>query len=258
MSVLSRRRAGRRHRARAPRSHWWSEAPWWAWVLMVLGAVALAVATTLAIQRDGAPGTVNASERGTATGPAEDTRIVVIGDGYTSGTARGGEDPTAWPALLEQRLEDVDVRVSAADGAGFLTANVFGRTIGNLAVAAPMADADLVVVFGGRTDGPDVAGELAPAASKVFQQARTAAPDAEILVIGPAWPGAQVPAEVLANRDSIAAAAAQARASFVDPLAAGWFGDQAGLIAPDGVHPTQQGQRYLADVIEPLVRDAIA
>jgi hypothetical protein len=93
-------------------------------------------------------------------------------------------------------------------------------------------------------------------ASDVLEQARAAAPDADVLLIGPAWPDDPVPAEVLANRDAITAA--DAGASLVDPLAGGWFGDQAGLIATDGIHPTQRGQRYLADVIEPIVRDAIA
>jgi hypothetical protein len=32
-------------------SHWWSEPPWWAWVLMAVGAVVLTVATYMATQR---------------------------------------------------------------------------------------------------------------------------------------------------------------------------------------------------------------
>ena len=223
---------------------------------MAVGAVVLVVATTLAIQRDRAPGTAAAgSERAT---PAEDARIVVIGDGYTARTAQGGEDPLAWPALLEQRLDDADVEVSAADGAGFVTPNVFGRTIGSLAAAAPMADADLIVVFGGRADGPVPPEEVATAAGAVLERARVAAPDAPILVIGPAWPDAQVPPEVLADRDAIAGVAAQAGVPFVDPLAEGWFVDRVDLIAADGVHPTPQGHQYLADLIEPIVRDALA
>ncbi|RZU34096.1 SGNH/GDSL hydrolase family protein [Blastococcus saxobsidens] len=260
MSVLSRRRERRRRHHRVARSHWWSEAPWWAWVLIVLGAVALAVATALAVQRDRASVTMDAaSGRSTAmAGPAEDARVVVIGDGYTAGTAQGREDPGAWPALLDRRSDDVTVEVSAADGAGFVTTNVFGRTIGSLAAAAPMAGADVVVVFAGRADGPDVAGEVGTAARDVLAQARAAAPDAGIVVIGPAWPGAEVPAEVTANRDAIAGAAAEAGVRFVDPLAEGWFGEEGGLIAADGVHPTPAGHRYLADLIEPIVRDTLA
>ncbi|WP_198597837.1 SGNH/GDSL hydrolase family protein [Blastococcus atacamensis] len=226
---------------------------------MVVAAVAFAVATILAVQRHRNPVTMDAaSGRPSATaGPVEDARIVVIGDGYTSRAAQGGEDPTAWPSLLEQRLEDGTVEVSAADGAGFVRANVFGRTIGSLATAAPLAEADVVVVFGGRADGPDVTEEVRTAALAVLEQARAAAPEAYLVLIGPAEPADPVPAEVPANRDAIAAAAAEAGVRFVDPLTEGWLGGGDGLITTDG-SPTEEGHRALADLIEPIVRDALA
>ena len=43
-------------------------------------------------------------------------------------------------------------------------------------------------------------------------------------------------------------------AVFVDPLAQGWFTDATtALIDPDGVRPTVEGHRYLADLIGPVV-----
>jgi hypothetical protein len=37
----------------------------------------------------------------------------------------------------------------------------------------------------------------------------------------------------------------------VDPLAAGWFFDQPELIVEGGVNPTDEGHRYMADLILP-------
>ncbi len=251
MSIFARRaRRGRRRRVR--RSHWWSEAPWWAWILMIVGAAGLAVATTLAIQRGQAPATSDvASERPTVDTLTRDTRIVVIGD------AGGGPAPAAWPTLLQQRLDDASVETFTADGAGYVTANAFGRTIGGLAAAAPTAGADLVVISGGRADGAGVAGQVSDAARAMVTDLRAAAPDAVLVVIGPAWPAIQTPAAVQNNRDAIRDAVAGAGATFIDPLSEGWLTDRPGLIAPDGVHLTERGQQYLADLIEPIVRQAI-
>ena len=43
-------------------------------------------------------------------------------------------------------------------------------------------------------------------------------------------------------------------ATFVDPLADGWFVGRPELIGADGVHPTDAGQAYMADKIAPLIR----
>ena len=73
-------------------------------------------------------------------------------------------------------------------------------------------------------------------------------------MIGPAWPDANAPGYIETNRDAVAAAAGAFGAVFVDPLAQGWFvGATTALIDPDGVRPTAEGDRYLADLIGPVV-----
>jgi lysophospholipase L1-like esterase len=87
-----------------------------------------------------------------------------------------------------------------------------------------------------------------------FDLARRTAPGARLLVIGPPWPTADVPESVLRIRDILGAAARTAGATFVDPLAEGWFVGQPELIGADGVHPTDAGHAYMADKIAPLIR----
>jgi lysophospholipase L1-like esterase len=44
----------------------------------------------------------------------------------------------------------------------------------------------------------------------------------------------------------------------VDPLAEGWFGGaSSALIGSDGLHPTDEGHRHLAELIAPRIAAAI-
>ena len=78
-------------------------------------------------------------------------------------------------------------------------------------------------------------------------------PAATFLVIGPPWPTADPPAAVVRIRDALRYQAGVAGAVFVDPIAEHWFVGRPGLIGADGVHPTDKGHEYLADMIAPLI-----
>jgi hypothetical protein len=52
-------------------------------------------------------------------------------------------------------------------------------------------------------------------------------------------------------------AAAAAGVTFVDPLALRWFLDDRGLIGEDLASPNDEGHAYLADQIEPFVRELL-
>jgi hypothetical protein len=45
---------------------------------------------------------------------------------------------------------------------------------------------------------------------------------------------------------------------FADPIAEGWLADAPELLGPDGEHLTAAADTYLADRIEPLIRQALA
>lgn len=245
-------------------NHWWNEPPLWAWLVMVAGAVAIAVLLPVALRKGvpagteaprttAAPAASSAAPSSTAapsssawTSPEEERppRVVVVGDGDSAGR-------TAWPVLLEDAL-DVDVVVAAEVGAGYVTAGADGNTLPDLAAEADLEDTDVVVVFGSRNDGPGLADRVARASDELFDDIGAVAPDAELLVIGPPWFSEPSPAGVRNNRDVIRTAAEEARATFVDPLTEGWFVDRPELLTRNG-NPSTEGQAYLAELILPEV-----
>src|SRR4051794_8268100 len=131
--------AGERPWARRLRDGWWREPPAWAWIVIVVGIVAIAVLAPFALGRGQlSPVEVDrindqvahretsaapASATGTATPTnVPTTRVVVIGDSDTGGFGDAGTGEASWPALLGQRLPDVEVQVATASGAGYATA----------------------------------------------------------------------------------------------------------------------------------------
>ena len=252
---------------------------------MVLGIVAIGVMTYLAVNRPPPPGftapadaatspdatttETTAPDATTTAGPsptrsptaaAEDVRLLVVGDSFTAGSAAGGEGPAGWPQLVADRLEDdgrsATVDVAAADGSGYVTAGAGGATFARLADGAG-EDYDLVVFAGSRHD-ISAAPEVQAAARAAFATAREASPDAALLVIGPVWPDDEPPGYILTNRDSTRAAAVDAGAPFVDPVADGWLTGEEVVIAPDGSHLTDEGHRRLADLAAPPIAAALA
>jgi lysophospholipase L1-like esterase len=78
------------------------------------------------------------------------------------------------------------------------------------------------------------------------------------LVIGPPWPTADPPDTVLRIRDALKYQAGVAGATFIDPIAAGWFVGRPELIGKDGIHPTDAGHAYMAAKIAPLIGAQLA
>jgi lysophospholipase L1-like esterase len=186
------------------------------------------------------------------------THIAVIGDSYTSGTDEGGLGPRAWTALTWQTLTKRGMQIApdvAAEGrAGYVVPGDHGSIFGDLTSRVVKSDDVLVVFFGSRNDQGSDPGLLAGRARDSFALARSLAPSARFLVIGPPWPTADVPGDILQIRDVLNSEARAAGAAFVDPIGGQWFVDRPDLIGPDGVHPNDAGHQYLADKIAPLIR----
>jgi hypothetical protein len=77
------------------------------------------------------------------------------------------------------------------------------------------------------------------------------------MVIGPVWPGSDPPAAFLNVRDAVRHQVQSIGGAFVDPIAEGWLADTPELIGADQFHPTDEGHKYLAARIGPLIRDAL-
>jgi lysophospholipase L1-like esterase len=183
--------------------------------------------------------------------------IAVIGDSYTTGGDLGGLGPKAWTARAWQWLTQqgipVSADVAAEGGAGYGTRGNHGSVFEDLTAHAVKPDDVLVVFFGSRNDQGVDPTQLSILAWGTFRLARSTAPKARFLVIGPPWPTADPPEAVLRIRDSLKYQAAIAGATFIDPIAEGWFVGRPDLIGNDGVHPTDAGHAYMADKIAPLI-----
>lgn len=213
-----------------------------------LGTLVLAFALVAALLSPGHP-----EARATYTV----TRLALISDSYTTGTDEGGQGSSGWPTRAWQLLAASGVAVapdvSAESGAGYNTRGDQGSTFADLTRGAVTAEDGLVVFFGSRNDQHADPALLTMMVYATLDRARSAAPHARLLIIGPAWPSADPPASILRIRDILRYQAGIANATFVDPIAAGWFVGRPELIGSDGVHPTDAGHQYLADLIAPLI-----
>jgi lysophospholipase L1-like esterase len=189
------------------------------------------------------------------------TRIAVIGDSYTNGTAIGGQGANAWPPLawkaLAQRGIQVTADVAAEGRAGYGVRGDQGNLFIDLTLRAVRPEDAVVVFYGSRNDQGVDPNVLNGAVFHALSTAHRIAPTARLLVIGPPWPTAAVPPAVLMIRDILAFQSMLAGATFIDPIAARWFVDRPDLIGPDGVHPTDAGHAYMAEKIAPLVADQL-
>ena len=190
--------------------------------------------------------------------PPPPTPVAIIGDVYTSGSEMGEYGAHGWPALVTAQLQQqgitIDPKVGAQDGSGYVAVgHVHDRVFADRVPEVVRPDTKVVVLFGSANDMETPADELTTAVGNTLAAAKTAAPAARLLVIGPAWGDTYAPQELLAVRDIVQAGAEAAGATFVDPITEGWFTDQADLIGVDGITPTAAGHTYLADKIGPFI-----
>jgi lysophospholipase L1-like esterase len=183
--------------------------------------------------------------------------IAVVGDSYTTGGDLGGLGSNGWTTrawqLLTRQGIPISADVAAEGGAGYGTRGDHGSVFEDLTADAVKPDDVLVVFFGSRNDQGVDPTQLSILAWGTYQLAHRTAPKARFLVIGPPWPTADPPDDVLRIRDALKYQAGVAGATFVDPIAAGWFVGRPDLIGKDGVHPTDAGHAYMAAKIAPLI-----
>jgi lysophospholipase L1-like esterase len=189
-------------------------------------------------------------------------QIAVIGDSYTTGGDEGGLGPKGWTTrawqLLAREGVPVTADVAAEGGAGYGTRGDHGSVFEDLTADVVKPDDVVVVYFGSRNDQGVDPTQLSILAYGTFQLARRTAPSAKFLVIGPPWPTADPPDQVLRIRDALKYQAGVAGATFIDPIAAGWFVGRPDLIGKDGIHPTDAGHAYMAQKIAPLIDAQLA
>jgi lysophospholipase L1-like esterase len=194
-----------------------------------------------------------------AVAPPKELWVAVVGDSYTGGSDMGGVGGRGWPALAGAQLRDqglvVTMQVNSEGGAGYAERGVNGGVfVDQLSALRPYTN--VVVFLGSRNDDEEAPDVVAAAARDAYAKAKSLAPQAKLLAIGPFWPDMPVTPEALTQRDAVRDAAVAAGAVFVDPMTLHWL-DQPGLIGADGVHPNDAGHQYLADQITPLLKNEL-
>jgi lysophospholipase L1-like esterase len=183
--------------------------------------------------------------------------VAVVGDSYTTGTDEGGWGANTWTNRTWVTLAREGVQVApdvASEGrAGYVVRGDHGSVFEDLTNRAVHPDDALVVFFGSRNDHGVDPMQMAGMAHDTLDLARRIAPTAKLLVIGPPWTDATPPLDLLYVRDTLRSQADWAGATFIDPIAEGWFVGRPDLIGPDGVHPNDAGHAYMAEKIAPLI-----
>lgn len=184
--------------------------------------------------------------------------VAIIGDSYTAGTDAGGLGEANWTAVLERNaaaaMLPLQLTVSGRRGSGYLTAGGEGTTFLTEARRIVSADDRVVIVFGSRNDAD---ADVTAAAEATFAEIEQKAPHARVIAIAPPPTNSEVPPFLKNLGDAIRGAAARKDVIFVDTIGDGWFSDAAGLIGTDGWHPSDDGHRYMADKITPVVLAAL-
>ncbi|WP_037184421.1 SGNH/GDSL hydrolase family protein [Rhodococcoides fascians] len=177
--------------------------------------------------------------------------VAFIGDSYGQGIGASSAG-TRWTTLASAALGWSEMNL-AVGGTGYTTSYLgqptdYATKVESVRAAQP----DIIVVSGGRNDhltsGPP---EIGMAAAALYGQLRSAAPDAELVVVSPIWEATDIPAEFAAIIDSIRRAAEGASVKYLDigePLSG-----HPDLVVADGLHPNDAGHHKIAEHVVAVV-----
>ena len=208
-------------------------------IALVIALVATVTLAVAALLRDDTP--VLTAETDTAL------RVSVIGDSYSSGLAGS----LVWPTLVEEAA-GWDIDNESNYNAGYVNTDgsgTFAEQIDRAVAGAP----DVVLVVGGINDIGRPPELITQRAIDTLGALARAAPAAKIFVIGPIWHDLPAPEALTTIDDSVRSAAQMLRLSYSSVLNEDWLVPD-GLIQDDAIHPTDAGQRVLAERITALLR----
>ncbi|MBT1541357.1 SGNH/GDSL hydrolase family protein [Curtobacterium flaccumfaciens pv. flaccumfaciens] len=228
-------------------------------LLLILPSVSSAcqpVSSSTSASAVAAPG-VSAERIAAAIEPG--SRVLIVGDSYTSGRgstsgihgwAQDISEDRGWKAKIDDYPGTGYVDVGASGSSHF----TFGPRIERDASFDP----ELVIVQGSQNDWLVDADTLRAAVERTLRTAQQTWPDAVVVAFGPSapLPHAKTTVGVAA---SVSSAAATVGVPYIDALAGRWFTttNSPGYSAPDGGHPNDAGHQYLADRVSEAL-DALA
>ena len=182
---------------------------------------------------------------GRGTGPKASGRplLCLMGDSYCAGTGLSGRGFFDTARLIAAPRGWRWLNVSLG-GTGYLRASEkAGNYLAGQADRAIEAHPYVVVIVGSRNDCREDAKAVAAAADELYDYLATSLPRSRVVVVGPIWPAADVPGNLLEVSATLRVCAAKRQFPFVDALEIGW---QAELLKSDGIHLNNRGHRMLA------------
>lgn len=236
----------------------------WNWIgLAVIAALALSLAG-FALNRPVPPATVSDQVRDyKLAGPAQSFQFTAIGDSYTGGSPMGGSRGTAtnWvvhtAAAIRAKGTPIIENESGIGGSGYVNRGPEGDTFGERAAKVINSNTDVIVFFGSINDQRQPLDEIAAAAEKAWMDAKTRSPNAQFVIVGPAWMHHDVPVSIDAITQALKSLADKHGFQFVDPDAERWFLDTPEMIGSDDVHPIDAGHVFMSDKLTGHIEAAI-
>ena len=184
---------------------------------------------------------------------ATDTVVVLFfGDSLTAGYGLADPDADAYPALVGAQIAEAGVPVRAVNAGVSGETSAGGR--GRIAWALRQSRPDVFVLALGANDG--LRG-VDPASTQenlgaILEAVREAAPDARLVVAGmEALPN--MGADYTGRFRAVFPAVAEAHGAALVPFLLDGVAGVPALNQPDGVHPTAEGQRVVAETVAETV-----
>lgn len=169
------------------------------------------------------------------------SRVTIVGDSIVRGY--GLESEAAWPALIGDAM-GWSVANLGCDGGGFIEPGACGAAIGDRAEEIAATEPDVIVLIASSNDLGHPSGDVAAAIPPAVEAIAQADPSARLIALDSVWGPDPRPADLDVYDSALVAAVTEAGGTaleYPDPLRT------EGLLAEDGVHPTEAGQLALAE-----------
>ncbi|MFZ9682698.1 MAG: arylesterase [Cephaloticoccus sp.] len=183
---------------------------------------------------------------------AEPKTIVCLGDSLTAGYGLGNPGAEAYPALLQDKIDEAGLpwRVINAGISGDTTAGGLRRVGWVMRTRIDV----LVLALGGNDGLRGIDPEVTQANLEgIIDRVRARYPAAKVIVAGMQMPD-NVGPDYQARYRAVFPAVANARDALLLPFLLEGVGGDPVLNQPDMIHPTADGQRILADTVWAALR----
>jgi lysophospholipase L1-like esterase len=178
------------------------------------------------------------------------TSALFVGDDFPAGY--GEVSRNAYPYIVCSSI-GLNCNVDAQTGTGFVNdgrdhlTGTF-RLIDRLQTDRKIYEANLIIVDAGRNDLDAPTDVYGAALERYLREVSQLWPAAKIVVIAPSHLSAEPYSDYTDRIPMISQIVDSARGILIDPVAERWYVgvDTSALVLPDGVHPNQRGQEFIA------------